>query len=86
MNESGIVKLPKHKETKTELAMWRFRKKSATHSNKFCMKFILVSCIIVADVDSKFELRRVQTILSCSTAAGTAMGKIVHKVSRQNKL
>jgi hypothetical protein len=84
MNKSGMVKLPNNKETKIDLAM---SKKSAQHIIRFerKMKVIFVSCLIVVDAERIFELKLVQTTLSCSAAAGTAMGKIIPKISKRKK-
>jgi hypothetical protein len=41
MNESGMLKTPNHKETKTELGMW---KKGASHTNRYGINHQMYKC------------------------------------------
>jgi hypothetical protein len=85
MNESGLMKTPNHKETKSSLGCGR-----SSHSISIItapnMTITIVRYIIIADAERLFELRPVRITLSCSAATGTAVGKIIPKVSRRNKL
>jgi hypothetical protein len=70
MSKSGLLKLPNHKETKTELGMW---KKSVKHINCCNIKHELYCCQlqIVANAEQIFELTQDQAKLSCNKAANT---------------
>ncbi len=78
LNKSGIVKLPRHKNNKTDLRMF---KKNQSHTNYCCIKHVVYHCILLFH-NTSCDWSRLYCTATLQHPPSWTLGRLYHKLAK----